>query len=122
CRADAPPRPCPRRRTPMRCPLRLTVPGTIVTAAGIHRTRGRRVGEDAELDELLAFADRGMAVAWHTARGPETPALITNAGTITYGELNARANRLARALRRRGVRRGDSVALPCSNRPEFPEA
>ena len=79
------------------------------------------MGVDAELDELLAFADRGMAVAWHAARGPETPALITNAGTITYGELNARANRLARALRRRGVRRGDSVALLCSNRAEFVE-
>ena len=77
------------------------------------------MGVDAELDELLAFADRGMAVAWHAARGPGTPALITTAGTITYGELNARANRLARALRRRGVRRGDAVALLCSNRAEF---
>ena len=76
---------------------------------------------DAELDELLAFADRGMAVAWHAVRGPDTPALITTTGTITYGELNARANRLARALRRRGVRRGDSVALLCSNRAEFVE-
>jgi long-chain acyl-CoA synthetase len=76
---------------------------------------------DAELDELLAFADRGMAVAWHAARGPDTPALITTGGTITYGELNARANRLARALRRRGVRRGDAVALLCSNRTEFAE-
>jgi long-chain acyl-CoA synthetase len=76
---------------------------------------------DAELDELLAFADRGMAIAWHAARGPDAPALITNAGTITYGELNARANRLARALRRRGVRRGDAVALLCSNRAEFVE-
>ena len=76
---------------------------------------------DAELDELLAFADRGMAAAWHAARGPDTPALITTAGTITYGELNARANRLARALRRRGVRRGDAVALLCSNRAEFVE-
>ena len=76
---------------------------------------------DAELDELLAFADRGMAVAWHAARGPDTPALITTTGTITYGELNARANRLARALRRRGIRRGDAVALLCSNRAEFVE-
>ena len=79
------------------------------------------MGVDAELDELLAFADRGMAVAWHAARGPATPALITTARTITFGELNARANRLARALRRRGIRRGDSVALLCSNRAEFVE-
>jgi long-chain acyl-CoA synthetase len=76
---------------------------------------------DAELDELLAFADRGMAVAWHAAGGPDRSALITTTGTITYGELNARANRLARALRRRGIRRGDAVALLCSNRTEFVE-
>jgi len=79
------------------------------------------VGVDTELDELLAFADRGMAVAWHAQRGPATPALITTTGTITYGELNERANRLARALRRRGLRAGDSVALMCSNRAEFVE-
>ncbi len=74
---------------------------------------------DAELDDLLAFADRGMAVAWHAARRPATPVLITPAGTITYGELNERANRLARALRHRGLQRGDAVALLCSNRAEF---
>ena len=79
------------------------------------------MGVDAELDELLASADRGMAVAWHARRRPATPALITPAATITYGELNKRANRLARAFRRRGLRRGDAVALLCSNRPEFVE-
>jgi len=98
-----------------------TVPGSNVTAAGIHRTRGRRVGVDTELDELLAYADRGIAVAWHARRRPATAALITTAGTITYGELNERANRLARAFRRRGLRRGDAVALLCSNRAEFVE-
>ena len=76
---------------------------------------------DAELEELLASADRGMAVAWHARRRPATPALITPAGTITYGELNERANRLARAFRRRGLRRGDAVALLSSNRTEFVE-
>jgi long-chain acyl-CoA synthetase len=76
---------------------------------------------DAELEELVAFADKGMAVAWHAARHPDTPALISDAGTVTYGELNERANRLARALRRRGVQRRDAVALLCSNRPEFVE-
>jgi long-chain acyl-CoA synthetase len=76
---------------------------------------------DAELDELVAFADRGMAIAWHAARVPTRPALITDTETVTYAELNERANRLARAFRRRGVRRGDAVALLCSNRPEFVE-
>lgn len=77
---------------------------------------------DAELDELVAFADRGMAVAWHAARHPTKPALISDSGTVTYAELNARANQMARALRRYGLQRGDAVALLCSNRPEFVEA
>jgi long-chain acyl-CoA synthetase len=76
---------------------------------------------DAELDDLLAFADRGMAVAWHAGRRPGTPALITPERTVTYRELNERANRLARALRHRGLQRGDAVALLCSNRVEFVE-
>jgi long-chain acyl-CoA synthetase len=76
---------------------------------------------DTELDELVAFAEKGMAVAWHAARRSDAPALITDTETVTYGELNERANRLARAFRRRGVRRGDAVALLCSNRPEFVE-
>jgi long-chain acyl-CoA synthetase len=79
------------------------------------------VGEDAELDELVAFADRGMAVAWHAARQPDTPALISPTGTVTYAELNGRANRLARAFRRRHLQPGDAVALLCSNRVEFVE-
>lgn len=76
---------------------------------------------DAELDELLSFADRGMAVAWHAARGPDKAALISDAGTVTYADLNARANQVARALRSRGLERGDAVALLCSNRAEFVE-
>src|SRR5262249_43450199 len=90
-----------------------------------HRRRdsaaeGGRVG--AELDELLAFADRGMAIAWHAARRPDTPALITPTETVAYAELNGRANRLARPRRRRGLERGAAVGLLCSTRVEFVEA
>ena len=72
-----------------------------------------------EVDELVASADRGMAVAWHAARHPNAPALVSSSGTTTYAALNERANRLARAFRRRGLCSGDAVALLCSNRPEF---
>ena len=64
-------------------------------------------------------ARRGMAVAFHAGADPWRVAVVSPHGTLTYGELNARANRLARALRRRGLRAGDSVALLCANRPEF---
>lgn len=69
-------------------------------------------------DEL---GERGMSVAVHAAEAPDRPAIASPAGDRTFFELNANANRLVRALRRRGVGPGSSVALVCSNRPEFAE-
>jgi long-chain acyl-CoA synthetase len=48
-------------------------------------------------------------------------AVVTPHGDRTYEDLNADINRLARALRARGLRQGDAVALMCTNRPEFIE-
>ncbi len=42
---------------------------------------------------------------------PEALAAISGGETVTYGELEARANRLAHYLRRLGVRRGEPVGL-----------
>jgi long-chain acyl-CoA synthetase len=52
---------------------------------------------------------------------PDVDAIRSPAGDRTYGELNANANRIVRLLRASGVQPGDSVALLCSNRPEFAE-
>lgn len=62
-----------------------------------------------------------MAVARGAADYPDRPAIITTAGDRSFGELHTRANQLVRALRSRGVTAGRSIALVCSNRPEFPE-
>ena len=54
----------------------------------------------------------------------ETPgalAIVSAAGNRTFAELDANANRLARALRNRGLAAGDAVALLASNRPAFVE-
>jgi long-chain acyl-CoA synthetase len=72
--------------------------------------------DPSEADRLRAA---GMAIALHAAEAPERMAILSRAGDLTYAELNAGANRLARALRARGLSRGDSVALFCGNRPEF---
>ncbi len=53
---------------------------------------------------------------------PDRAAVVFEGATLTYGELNSRANRLANALKANGVQRGDRVALYLPNIPEFPLA
>ena len=55
------------------------------------------------------------------ATQPDVPAIISPLGRRTYLELDRNANRLAGALRRRGLEPGDAVALLSGNRPEFAE-
>jgi long-chain acyl-CoA synthetase len=55
------------------------------------------------------------------ARTPDEPAIVSPAGTRTFAELDANANRLARALRARALVPGDAVALLAGNRPVFVE-
>ncbi|TDJ09446.1 MAG: acyl-CoA synthase [Deltaproteobacteria bacterium] len=63
----------------------------------------------------------GMTLAWHAREVPDQPAILSPAGDRSFDQLNARANQIVRALRVRGLRAGDRVALMCSNRPEFAE-
>jgi fatty-acyl-CoA synthase len=53
---------------------------------------------------------------------PTRPAVLHGERTLTYGELGARCRRLAAALRRRGVGRGDTVAILAPNVPAMLEA
>ena len=64
----------------------------------------------------LAFLARAAAVY------PTKPAVIHGERTLTYGELGNRCRRLASALRRRGVGRGDTVAILAPNVPAMLEA
>jgi long-chain acyl-CoA synthetase len=66
-------------------------------------------------------ARAGMLIAVHARSDPGRLALASAEGDRSFDELNARANQLARALRRRGLGAGDGVALVCANRPEFAE-
>jgi amino acid adenylation domain-containing protein len=50
-------------------------------------------------------------LAESAARRPERTALLYEDAALSYGELEARSNQLARVLRERGVRPGDRVAL-----------
>jgi long-chain acyl-CoA synthetase len=57
---------------------------------------------------------------WASER-PDALALVADDETRTFAELDANANRLARALRARGLVAGDAVALIAGNRPAFVE-
>lgn len=55
-------------------------------------------------------------------RHPDTTAVIDDAGSLTFSELDRRSNALARALRVEGVGEGDSVAVMCRNHRGFVDA
>lgn len=76
---------------------------------------------DTTLDRRKELTARGMGLAWWASVQPDRAAIVSPTGDRTFTELNANANRLARALRARGLRAGDAVALVCGNRPAFAE-
>ncbi len=100
-------------------------------------TPGRTVGAlpllaPAEAHQLVAeWSGRGrmapMAgwvhalVAAEAARRPEAVAVVAEGEAVTYGELARRSGRLARYLRRLGVRRGDLVGVCLERSPALVE-
>jgi fatty-acyl-CoA synthase len=60
----------------------------------------------------------------HAAEKPDHPAVImaTSGETVTYRELDERADRLARLWWDRGLRRGDHVAILMQNHPRWFDA
>jgi fatty-acyl-CoA synthase len=64
----------------------------------------------------LAFLARAAAVY------PDKPAIVHGEQAYTYADFHARARRLASALARRGIGRGDTVAIMAPNIPAMLEA
>ncbi len=80
------------------------------------------VPDAALLQQMLGLSmARGMAVSFWARFMPQGQAVVTDAGACSFVELNARCNQLVRALRERGLKAGDGVALMCGNRIEFAE-
>jgi fatty-acyl-CoA synthase len=65
-----------------------------------------------------------FARAWRTVAelAPERVAIVCGDRRLTYGDFDARAERLAHVLRSAGVDDGDAVAIMCVNAPEYLEA
>ncbi|MFI9100862.1 amino acid adenylation domain-containing protein [Streptomyces fildesensis] len=96
-----------------------TAPGTLPTGRIDVSTPGEQVRALAEAtapDTTSAGADLDSAFADRARRTPEAPALTFEGTTLTYRELNERANRLAHHLIARGAgpERHVAVALPRS--------
>ena len=53
----------------------------------------------------------------HAAATPDKPAIIMagSGAVMTYGELEARSNRMAQLLRSHGLNRGDTIAILMTN-------
>jgi len=61
-------------------------------------------------------------LAWSADVYPARPSVIHGARRFTWGETYARSRRLASALARRGVKRGETVSAMLANTPEMYEA
>ena len=62
-----------------------------------------------------------MSLAWWAGVIPSKAAVTSSTGSVSFAELNGRANQLARAFRRRGLGIGDGVAVLLRNQVEFAE-
>lgn len=67
-------------------------------------------------------ASPAAGVASSAIQRPDAVALIDDAGSLTFTELESRSNSLARALREEGVKGGESVAIMCRNHRGFVDA
>lgn len=61
-------------------------------------------------------------VEWSARRYRDRTAFIFGDQSLTYGEVDRRANRLAHGLLELGIAKGDRIAIIVSNRPEYAEA
>ncbi|MBM7055887.1 non-ribosomal peptide synthase/polyketide synthase [Streptomyces sp. RHZ10] len=72
-------------------------------------------GEAVEHDDRAVPALFGDLAAW----SPSAPAVVDDTGSLSYGELDARANRLAHRLLAAGVRPEDRVAVSMERSPDL---
>jgi long-chain acyl-CoA synthetase len=82
---------------------------------------GENVTREVRFRTLEEAFEVGMNLAYWAERNPESPVIIFDGTVITYGQLNARCNQLARAFMLAGLQPDDAVALMAPNRPEWCE-
>ena len=97
------------------------IAGTLVRAGLLRPSRPDRV-----LRAISGLRRWGPGLAsgylGAAARYPEEPAIIDELGTVTFAQVEARSNAIARGLAGYGVGPGDGVAILCRNHRWFIEA
>ncbi len=100
---------------------RLTVARTLLDTGMLAPTR-----PDRALRSLSALrrwgATPAAAYMGAAARYPDRLAVIDERGTLTFAEIHARTNALARGFAASGIGEGDGVAIMCRNHRGFIEA
>jgi len=91
----------------------------IFRSAGLVRPLG--LGQLLEVGSLVARwgINPAAGYALSAALYPGEPALLDEAGSLTFGEVEAMSNALARGLNAGGVDTGDTVAVLCRNHRYF---
>jgi amino acid adenylation domain-containing protein len=92
---------------------------SLLVGAAADEQREPRHGPEAAAAVSPAAVRIHELCEWQAARRPEATAVAGQGVTLTYGELEARANRLARSLRRLGVGPEVRVALCVERSPEM---
>ncbi|WP_082404853.1 AMP-binding protein [Saccharothrix sp. NRRL B-16348] len=85
----------------------------------------RPMGPGRLLGVVDAYLQWDVTVAFGFAHGaarhPDRPAIVDDAGTLTYAEVDERTTRLAHGLHDLGVRAGSKVGVLCRNHRGFVE-
>jgi acyl-CoA synthetase (AMP-forming)/AMP-acid ligase II len=100
------------------------VPFNLMVLADAGVVRPVRPDKLAELALLLSRwgASPAAGIAGAAVTYPDEPMIEDEAGTLTFADVHARSNAIARGLGEGGVGRGDGVAIMCRNHRGFIEA
>jgi fatty-acyl-CoA synthase len=100
---------------------KLHVVRTLTSAGVVRPSRPDRLVRTAVA--LTRFGPTPAAgYAASAARYPNEIAIVDELGTLTFAEVHRRTNCLANALRARGLKAGDNVAILCRNHRGFVDA
>lgn len=96
-----------------------TAPGAAATANSVISPVNLGLQPAPAVTEGIGRIALGDVLRRSARRFREKPAVVTPSGTMTFGQLDEKANRCANLLREKGAKPGDRVATLCGNSIDF---